>query len=456
MFSFSLQNLRRNPKDTGFFAFSVFITAAIITIFFCIINNPYFGKSEGLLIPAGSMDPMSYDPGNLALVQAFDQGIGSGIFTIMLSVLIIAICIMTIFFSHNFYLSSKTKDISIMLMSGCSIAKLLKFLIVQNFIVILFISPIGVLCGMLVTPLLNILIYSAMEIDVTPWILPWNSAGYALFTMLMISVWLVILDYGFIVRSASLNDLLKERSKMKGRKVKSLVKQLTYSGIYLCSIGFILLYPVEDVSMLFMVYVGGFIYFGAVNVFRYVIPEIVAYIQRRYCFSHKHFLLSFANIQYSVANSSQLVTLVLLTTSILFYYLCKFQNDMATWLVVMFTYIVILVLVITCIIYKLANDALTKEPIYERMLCIGYLRKDLKKVITQEVFGFYALVFLVALPPLLAILYVYLDADIIALNFLIELLGIFFIALLLGALIMNGIYQKLILSVNTVRERTQE
>lgn len=456
MFSFSLQNLRRNPKDTVFFAFSIFITAAIITIFFCIINNPYFGKVEGMRIPAGSMDPMSYDPGNLALVHAFDQGIGSGIFTIMLSVLIIAICIMTIFFSHNFYLSSKTKDIAIMLMSGCSVAKLLKFLIVQNFTVIVIGSPIGVILGMLVTPILNVVIYHAMGLDVSPFALPWSSTMYALFTMFMISVWLVLLDYGFIVRSASLNELLKERSRMKGRKAKSLLKQITYSGIYIGSVVFILSYPVEDVSMIYMVYVGAFIYFGAVNVFRYVIPDIMAYLQRRFCFEHKHLLLSLANIQYSVANSSQLVTLVLLTTSILFYYLCKFQNDIATWLVVMFTYIVILVLVIACIIYKLANDALTKEPIYERMLCIGYLRTDLKKVIAQEVFGFYAFVFLVALPPLLAILYVYLAADIITLGFLIQMLGIFFVALLIGAILMQRIYCKLILHVGARRERTQE
>lgn len=454
MIAFSLQNLRRNPKDTGFFAFSILITSAIITIFYCIINNPYFGKT-GLQIPAGSMDPMSYDPGNLALVAAFDQGIGSGIFTIMLSVLIIAICIMTIFFSHNFYLASKTKDIGIMLIGGCSSAKLLRFLIVQNFIVILIASPIGILVGMAAAPILNSMIYTQMQIDVSPLILPWSSAGYALFTMLMISVWLVILDYGFVIRSASLNDLLKERSKMKGRRMKSPLTRLTYSVIYIGSIGFILYYPVEDVNMIFMIYVGAFIYFGAVNVFRYVIPEIMSYLQRKFFFANKHYLLSMANIQYSVANSSQLVTLVLLSTSILFYYLCKFQYDMATWLVVMFTYIVMLVLVITCIIYKLSNDALTKQPIYQRMLCIGYLKKDLTSVIKQEVYGFYLLIFLVAIPPLAAILFIYFAADLITLSFFFQMILLFFGSLLIGAILMNAIYQKLILYVDTTKENVQ-
>lgn len=449
MINFSLQNLRRNPKDTLFFAFSIFITAAIITIFFCIINNPYYGKTEQL-IPTGMSEPLSFDPGNFALVNAFDEGIGNGIFTIMLSVLIIAICIMTIFFSHNFYLSSKTKDIGVMLMGGCSVAKLLKFLIVQNFTVILISSPTGALLGMLISPLLNMMIYAQMGIFVSPFLLEWSSAGYALFTMLMISVWLVILDYGFIIRSASLNELLKERSKMKGRRTKSVLHNVCYSVIYIGSVMFIVSFPVEDVSMVFMIYVGIFIYFGAVNVFRYVIPAILMYIQKKLCLANKHALLSLANIQYSVANSSQLVTLVLLSTSILFYYLCKFQDDMATWLVVMFTYLVILVLIITCIIYKMANDALTKEPMYDRMRYIGYLRSDLRMVITQEVFGFYVLVFMVALPPLLAILYIYVEAGVITTLFLIQMLGIFFIALCIGAMIMNVIYQRLVIRVNPI------
>lgn len=309
---------------------------------------------------------------------------------------------------------------------------------------------------MLISPLLNMMIYAQMGIQVSPFLLAWSSAGYALFTMLMISVWLVILDYGFIIRSASLNELLKERSKMKGRKTKSVLHKVCYSIIYIGSVMFILSFPVEDVSMVFMIYVGIFIYFGAVNVFRYVIPAILMYIQKKLFLANKHALLSLANIQYSVANSSQLVTLVLLSTSILFYYLCKFQDDMATWLVVMFTYLVILVLIITCIIYKMANDALTKEPMYERMRYIGYLRSDLRMVITQEVFGFYILVFIVALPPLLAILYIYVEAGVITTLFLIQMLGIFFIALCIGAIIMNVIYQRLVIREDSIDNRIIE
>lgn len=47
--SFSLQNLRRNPKDAAFFAFSIIMTTAVIMVFFCIISNPYFGAGNGMV-----------------------------------------------------------------------------------------------------------------------------------------------------------------------------------------------------------------------------------------------------------------------------------------------------------------------------------------------------------------------------------------------------------------------
>lgn len=444
MFSFTMRNLQRNPKDTAFFACSILMTSAIITIFFCIINNPHFGNT-GMPIPQGyEFYAGSYAPSSDALINAFDQGIGNGIFTIMLSVLVIAICIMTIFFSHSFYLIGKTKDIGVMLMSGCSIAKLLRFLVTQNFIVVVLASSIGILLGMSVNPIMNAIIYSQMNLDASIFVFTWSSAGFAAMTMVLISVWLVILDYGFVIRSDSLDSLLKEESKMKGRNAKPMIKKCAYVGLYVASVAFILSYPIAYVSMYLMVYVGALIYFGAVNVFKFVIPDVLAYIARKYFSTNKHLVLSLANIQYSVANSSQLVTLILLSTTILYYYLCKFINDTATWSVVMFTYIVIMVLIITCIIYKLSSDALSKEPIYARMLCIGYLKEDIKKVIAQEIFGFYLMILLVAAAPLLSILFMYLAADVISVVFLLEMFGIFIVFLVIGAFVMYGIYMKMI------------
>ena len=122
---FSYTNLRRKPADAFFFAFSMFSASLVITMFFAIIANPYYGSESLRNASAMSQDGMS-------LVASFDGGIGSGIFTMMLSLFMIFICILTVFFSNKFFLMSKTHDIGVMMISGSSIIRIAKFLIVDR------------------------------------------------------------------------------------------------------------------------------------------------------------------------------------------------------------------------------------------------------------------------------------------------------------------------------------
>lgn len=43
---FSYTNLRRKPADAFFFAFSMFSASLVITMFFAIIANPYYGSES--------------------------------------------------------------------------------------------------------------------------------------------------------------------------------------------------------------------------------------------------------------------------------------------------------------------------------------------------------------------------------------------------------------------------
>ena len=43
---FAYDNLKRNPKNAYFFAFSIIVASAVITLFFSILGNPYYGISS--------------------------------------------------------------------------------------------------------------------------------------------------------------------------------------------------------------------------------------------------------------------------------------------------------------------------------------------------------------------------------------------------------------------------
>lgn len=440
MIVFALDNLKKKPKDAAFFAFSIMMTTAMIMVFFCILNNPYFGTS--------SMHSLAQAGEFWDILTELDQGIGSGIFAVLLAVLMIAICIMTIFFSNNFYLLSKVKDIGIMMISGCTIPRITKFLIVQNFAVVLISAPIGGVLGYLCSPLVNMLIYAQMGLDVSPWIPIWGALSATLATLALVCVWLVIVDAGFVYRFDNIETLLKARTQMKARNRKSKAKMMVYLIVYAGALYFTIAFPVDQVNIVMMYYIGAFIYFGAVNVFRYVLPEVGAWIQRRFFSNHPLRLISLGNLQYSLASATQLVTIILLALSILLYYLCRFYNDPATFMVVMLTYVVVLILDIICIVYKMAVDAISKEAIFAKMMCIGYLRDDIKNIIHQEINGFYLLIVLVALPQMCLILTMYVAAKIIPISFMMMILALFLFALWIGSLITKRIYEEIILHLH--------
>ena len=110
-------------------------------------------------------DASAMSQGGMSLVASFDGGIGSGIFTMMLSLFMIFICILTVFFSNKFFLMSKTHDIGVMMISGSSIIRIAKFLIVQNFMIMGIAAPLGALAGCCVFPLVNHVIYLSMNIQ---------------------------------------------------------------------------------------------------------------------------------------------------------------------------------------------------------------------------------------------------------------------------------------------------
>lgn len=449
---FSLQNLRRNPKDAAFFAFSIIMTTAVIMVFFCIISNPYFGAGNGMV---GTYSYSDYDQ-SIQMIVSMDQGVGSGIFTTMLSILIIAICITTIFFSNNFFLLTKTKDLGIMMMSGCNLVKVGKFLIVQNFAVILLTAPLGGILGLCISPLLNYIIYSAMNIQAPIFAFNWIALGETVFTVFMVCVWLVILDSGFVYRCDSLDALLKARKQMKARKHQNMFLRCVYTLVYVLSLFFIYTYPLKQVTFIYMIYIGVFIYFGISNLYRYVLPEVISWIQKKFFSANKHWLLSLGNLQYSVVGSNTLVTIILLSTTVLVYYLCKFRHDKATFAVVLFSYVVVLFLVSICLIYKLAMDAMSKEVIFTRLRCIGYLEADIKKIIHQEVFGFYGLLVLLSIPQIIIITSNYAKADIITMPFAGILLVLFIISVSIAALFTNHVYQKIILQASLTQQLEQE
>lgn len=440
---FAMENLRKKPKDSYFFAFTMFAASTIITLFFSIINNPNYGNSQ-----------TSFS--NYAdLAQAFDGGVGDGLFSMMLCFLMIFVCILVVFFANKFFLLSKLSDIGVMSISGCNIIKISWFMIFQNLVVSLIAVPIGSFVGFAAHPLINYLIYQQMAMEAPLFSFNLSAIGYCLFTFGMICFWLILTNIGFVYRLQSITSMFKARKSMNpiGKQKNAFLKAV-FVGIYFFTLYFLLGLDGKLVNFIFMIYVGMAVYLGAANVFRYVFPDIITYIKDHSAYTHKHLKIALANLRYSIINGNLLVTIILLSISVLFFYLCKFRHDPVTFMVVFIAYIVNMFLICICLGYKLSADALAKRSVFRNLMSIGYLKSDIKQIIHYEVGGFFALILIICLPLLSVIAWIFVGHE-ITLMFMLFMLCIFTIMIILTALMMNLIYARLIIGddlTNLIRE----
>lgn len=383
--------------------------------------------------------------GGMSLVAAFDGGVGSGIFTMMLSMFMIFICILTVFFSNKFFLMSKTHDIGVMMISGSSIIRVAKFLIAQNFMIMAVAAPLGALMGCCIFPLVNHVIYLSMNIQAPVFVFSSASFGYCIGTLLIVSVWLVIVDAGFVYRMDSMNELLRARKSMNpiGKQKQGFMK-IVYLGVYALTIYLLFSIDYHYMNAIFLIYLGIAIVFGAGNVFRYIMPDVLNWLKKRLFSENRHFLISLGNLRYSMINGNLLVTIILLSTAVLFVYLCKFYNDTATFMIVMIAFLVAMIQISICLIYKLSADGLNKRQVFRNMIAIGYLKADIRKIIKQEIIGFYGTILILSLPPLVVITSLFTAGGDVEWSFAVQLHGMYIGFLLLAAVVMYHIYVKLI------------
>lgn len=166
--------------------------------------------------------------------------------------------------------------------------------------------------------------------------------------------------------------------------------KIVYVCVYALTIYLLFSIDYHYMNAIFLIYLGVAIVFGAGNVFRYILPDVLTLMKKRMFAENRHFLISLGNLRYSMVNGNLLVTIILLSTAVLFLYLCKFYNDTATFMVVMIAFLVSMLQISICLVYKLSADGLSKCQVFRNMTAIGYLKTDIRKLSSRKSSAFTA------------------------------------------------------------------
>lgn len=379
-FKFSMTMLIKDYKKSLFYGITLVFAVAVSFIFFNIINNQDLAD-QMIASSGGTWQNVSMP------------------FSSVLSFMIVCFCCFMIFFANNFFLTRKTTELAIMGMSGSGYISSTMYVLYQTFVLLAIASPLGILIGRLIVPYSNAYMYSKLGVTKDVNIIPQEAYIYSFLVVAIVLAMICVLTAGYLHRNDIL-VLLSQEKEMKFNHGSKKISPIVYFGIYAFGIVMMFMNPHEPQSYIAPTLVG---VIGAVGIIRYVLPDFVRKLKKDVLLTKRYSLISVSNLTYSIQRSLLLFILMTVSVTGMMAILVTFKDSPREYVTSVIGYIVVIVLLVVSIVYKLSMEATTRKTLFFNLWKIGYTRKELKKIIRQEVAYYYLILICI---PLIYILFI--------------------------------------------------
>ena len=343
IFKFSMRMLVKDYKKSLFYGITLIFAVAVCFVFFNIINNPDLAD-QAIARSGGTWSDVQMP------------------FSSVLSFLIICFCCFMVFFANNFFLSRKTTELAIMAMSGSGYINSTMYVLYQTFTLLLLATPLGILIGRCVVPFSNAYMYQMLGVHKDPSYIPQEAYLYSFILVAIVLSMICVLTAGFLHKN-DIQTLLSQEKEMKVKRNTKKSKAVLFFGIY----------------------------------------DFVRNLKRGIFLTKRYVLISISNLNYSIQRSLLLFSLMTVAVTGMLAVLAANQNSPREFTTGVIGYIVVVVLLVVSIIYKLSMEALTRKTLFVNLWKIGYTRKELRKIVRQEVISYY---FVLILIPLVYIMFI--------------------------------------------------
>ena len=324
-----------------------------------------------------------------------DNGIATTV-----TVFVIAVCLVILFFANDFYVRNKSKDLAVRLVCGATYLQLAEYLLLQTFLLLLFSIPVGIVLALMAIPVMNSAITFLLD---APFIIEIHSDAVfvTVLILVMIVFWTTYLNLAFAYRNSA-SSMLNERKmtnplsgvefyKNPRKKKQGRWKKILW--IVMFALPPVLLFTTENMIIpLSIIGMTGF----AMMIKRVLIPFITNYISEKkisdpltlgmFGFLRSDLMIMRFNIILFIVSSVMLIAIVM-------------SPDMnpAEMMLAMLSYIVMNTLLALAIMFKYSTELAERKGYFTTMSQIGYLRTQLNRMIVLETTAFYGFVTLVSL-----------------------------------------------------------
>lgn len=367
---FALSMLKKNYKNGIVYTLTLAFTTAIVFIFFNIIENQYLLSKEEL-----SMNMYGYIPTNFSLLLAF---------------IIVLFCAFMIVFAYNFYVSKKNSEIAIMTMSGSSFLKVTAYLIYQTVVMSLIAFAIGLALGFGSAVLVNQYIYELIHVEAPLFYMPKQCYLDTVVCVLSILAFEIMYISGYVYRKDISYLLMQEHAPLSTDERILKYPSWIYPTIYLTGLVFLFM-SYTPVSSIFPAIVGSI---GIGGMIKYFFPKVFRFIKDKKYLEDKIVLISMSNLYYSLKNSNILIGVYAVSVTVMNSLMIMQQDSPREFMTSAIGFVVLTILVLACIVYKYVLEASGRKRFYGNLYKIGFVKKQMKKIVKREVISFYLTIYI--------------------------------------------------------------
>lgn len=375
---FSLQLLKKELKQYYSFIATLVFSIACSFVFLELANNDSILNDKQLFIQSSAQSA------TMSTVTFLDS----------LSIFIIIITSFMVIYTYVFNLSKKKNELIHLSTSGLTYTQITLFLTIQSFTLILICLPLGLGIGYLLSLLTHFIIFSAYSIQANIFIVNYKAFLNTIYTILLLIVILLFYSSGYVYRH-DLYTLMHTQNDERSKDNRMIqLPHSFYIFLYFLSIFlFTSLAPTLQggiVATLIVTFIIG-------SITKYILPSIIAKIKKKS--KHKESLIIvLSHILFYVQNSVFLLQIYTFFTLLMVSAFIEKYHITQDFIALVLSFVIIIILLSLCLMYKFYIESINGIKDYLKLYYIGYLPSAIKKMIKNEVIGFFAILALYIFP----------------------------------------------------------
>lgn len=353
--------------------------------------------------------------------------------------LVICVSWVMILYVTDYYFKNKESEFAMLKIAGGSMVDAMKYVLHQLCFIVTASIAAGYTIGILLMQIIFPLFYEYLNIEAI-YIINMSDQIETLTSIFTLIFVILVALMGYCHRN-TIKVLLGREEGTSICVNKAGRRKYDYLFMYIISFAAI---PTMNHEM------GGYIIFSCFAVIsmngliKQTIPYFVSKWKKEIGVASKYLRIALSNYVNSMQNTLVLFMLMLTMVSGLLPFILSLPVESNEYVTSVLSYLVIVILLSISVSCKFVLSITARKKEFINLSSIGFVKKELGKIITLEVIIYYLSIVLLPLPHILIISYRYYIMSNVAIGNLYILFSIFLFPIIVSAVIVNFVYKKIL------------